>query len=404
MHRAVLFLILLLIVCTANVAAEDSLAYVLNTTGEAVSRINLNTGEVVNNIVTIGSTDQSYPNQMVIRDTLLYVVASGTNEIQVINLNDELTVSYFNLPLGSNPYWMDFENQHYLYVSLLLNNTVARIDCTSGMVDDEIPVGKSPEGVLVAGDKVYVACTGFDFDTWLYDPGEIYVYDIIGDSITAQISVGLNPQFFACDRLGRIHVVCTGDYYSVFGVIYIIDPTVDSVVDSIKIDGTPGHISIGSDDVAYLAAAGFTQDGYVFSYNSLTGEIYHNVINPIVVDLNCMTVAAFQDSTVFTASFTDYVKVIDSSGNNLASYAVGAGPQHIVFNYASGDANGDFEINLLDITHILTWLYKAGDPPKWPKWRANANADRNYNLLDITYLINFLYKGGDRPKPPPTWM
>ncbi len=404
MHRAACISILLLTIIPVNIAAVEPIAYVLNTMGETVSRINLNTGQVVNNFVTIGSTNQSYPNQMVVRDTLLYVIASGTNEIQVINLNTGQTVSYFNLPQDSNPYWMDFKNQQYLYVSLLLNNSMARVDCISGILDDEISVGKSPEGVLIVGDKVYIACTGFDFDTWLYDPGEVYVYDMIDDSITAQISVGLNPQFFAYDRLGRIHVVCTGDYYSVFGVIYIIDPEIDAVVDSININGTPGHISIGPDDVAYLAAAGFTQDGYVFSYNSLTGEIYHDISNPIIVDLNCMTVAAFQDSTVFSASFTDYVNVIDSSGSNLASYAVGAGPQHIVFNYAPGDANGDFEINLLDISHMLIWLYKGGEPPRWPKWRANANADRNYNLLDITYLINFLYKGGSRPKPAPTWM
>lgn len=382
----------------------DPTAYVLNTIGETLSKINLNTGVISNDILTIGSANQSYPNQMKIRDTLMYVVVSGTDEIQVVNLNSEHTESFMDTPPGSNPFWMDFADEQYLFVSLLLNNSVAKMDYNSGEIVDEIAVGKSPEGVLIYQDKLYIACSGFDFNTYLYDPGEVYVFDLSGDSMLTQISVGLNPQFMALDGAGRLHVVCTGNYFSIFGSVYIIDTFDDSVLDSINIGGTPGHISIGPDNTAYLAASGFTMDGYVYSYNSLTGEVYHNAGNPIQVDLNCMTVVSFQDTTVFTGSFTDYVNVIDSSGTYLDSYAVGAGPQHIAFNYQPGDADGDFTVNLLDVTFILNWLYRGGDAPRWPGWRASADGNNLYNLLDITYLINFLYKNGPRPKKSPDWI
>jgi len=399
--RLLLTIGIIIVVGAASGLAVEPTAYVLNTNGETVSKIDINSGIVTNDIFLVGSTDQCYPNQMVIRDTLMYIAVSGTDEIQVVNLNDENISGYIDLPEWSNPYWMEFVDEQFLYISLMLNDAIAKVDYLSETVSSQITVGKSPEGVLIYEDRAYVACTGFDFSTYLYDPGEVYVVDVEADTVLTQIPVGLNPQFFALDTLGRIHVVCTGDYFSTFGAIYIIDPSIGSVVDSIEVGGTPGQISIGPDNIAYISAAGFSENGYVYSYNSITGDIYHSESNPIVVDLNCMTVQAYQDSMVYTGSYTDFVNLIDSSGTSYGNYAIGDGPQHIVFNYLPGDANGDFIVNLLDVTHIINWLYKGGNVPRWPGWRANADGDGNFNLLDVTCLIDYLYKDGDRPKVSP---
>ncbi len=391
-----------LITATA-VFAADPTAYVLNTNGETLSKINLSSGEVVNDILTIGSDALSYPNQIVVRDTTAYVIASGTNEIQVINLNTEETSYYINTGASSNPYWMDFVNDHYLYVTLLFQDSIARVDYLEGTITGKSYIGKSPEGILINGDMAYIACTGFDWGTYGYDPGTVAVYDIEHNIVVDRIDVGLNPQYLAFDPYGRIHVVCTGDYFSTWGIVYIIDPGADTVVDSIYVGGSPGHISIGPDGVAYLAAAGWTKEGYVYSYDALTGEVFHDESNPIEVDLNCMTACVFQDTTVFTGSFTDMVNVIDSSGVYLESYAVGDGPNFIDFNYVPGDADGNFSINILDVTHIVNFLYRGGPYPVWPEWRANVNGDESYNLLDIVHIINFLYKGGERPKVGAHW-
>ncbi|PKK82406.1 MAG: hypothetical protein CVT49_13795 [candidate division Zixibacteria bacterium HGW-Zixibacteria-1] len=395
--------VLISIFIFSTAAAVDPTAYVLNTNGETLSKINIKTGVVENDILTIGSDVISYPNQLVIRDTLAYAIASGTNEIQVINLNTEQTSFFINTGAESNPYWMDFLDSRYLYVTLLLTDNLAKIDYRSGSIVSQKYVGKSPEGIMINKNRVYVACTGFDWNTYEYSQGQVAVYDIAADSVISRIDVGENPQYLALDSKGRIHVVCTGNYYSTFGHVYIIDPIVMSVIDSIYVGGNPGHISIGPDNVAYLAAAGWTELGYVFSYNAVTGEVYHDESNPIEVDLNCLTVQAFQDTTIFTGSFTDFVNVIDSSGAYKNSYAVGDGPIFIAFNYMPGDANGDFAVNLLDITYFINYLYKGGDALRWPIWRSNVNGNESYNLLDIIYLIKFLYHSGDRPKIGSCW-
>ncbi len=62
-----------------------------------------------------------------------------------------------------------------------------------------------------------------------------------------------------------------------------------------------------------------------------------------------------------------------------------------------GDGNGDGNVNLLDITFMINFLYKDGPDPVGHILVADVNGDGNANLLDITYMINYLYKDGSVP-------
>ena len=61
-----------------------------------------------------------------------------------------------------------------------------------------------------------------------------------------------------------------------------------------------------------------------------------------------------------------------------------------------GDAKGDENCNILDITYLISHLYKGGPPPPCLN-EGDPKGDCNINILDITYLISFLYKGGPEP-------
>ena len=58
-----------------------------------------------------------------------------------------------------------------------------------------------------------------------------------------------------------------------------------------------------------------------------------------------------------------------------------------------GDVNGSGFTNMLDITYLICYLYKAGPPP-YSFNAADVNNSGTFNMLDITYMINSLYKGG----------
>ena len=70
-----------------------------------------------------------------------------------------------------------------------------------------------------------------------------------------------------------------------------------------------------------------------------------------------------------------------------------------------GNANGKDPINILDITYLITDLYKNGPPPKpYHICSGDPNCNCTVNILDITYLINYLYKGGPEPCTCEEWI
>ena len=77
--------------------------------------------------------------------------------------------------------------------------------------------------------------------------------------------------------------------------------------------------------------------------------------------------------------------------------------------YISGDANGDWVFNALDIVYMLNYLKGMGDPPPYywdcANGRLYATADANgncvFNGLDITYSVNYLLGRGPAPRKCP---
>ncbi|MEW5923108.1 MAG: M4 family metallopeptidase [Candidatus Zixiibacteriota bacterium] len=67
--------------------------------------------------------------------------------------------------------------------------------------------------------------------------------------------------------------------------------------------------------------------------------------------------------------------------------------------FVCGDVNGNETVNILDVTALITYLYKGGPAPD-PLDAADVNSSGNVNLLDVTFLISYLYKGGPAPNCP----
>jgi hypothetical protein len=86
---------------------------------------------------------------------------------------------------------------------------------------------------------------------------------------------------------------------------------------------------------------------------------------------------------------------IKNSGSNSFSI-VGS---HKLLQYICGDADGDGSVDMLDILHLINYLYKGGPPPDPPE-ASDVNNDGSVDMLDILHLINYLYKGGPEPTCP----
>jgi Dockerin type I domain len=77
---------------------------------------------------------------------------------------------------------------------------------------------------------------------------------------------------------------------------------------------------------------------------------------------------------------------------------------NIVFNrqpgYHCGDVNGTVICNIMDITYLISYLYKGGPPPVPLESSGDINRSGDVNIQDITGLINYLYRGGPPPSCP----
>lgn len=397
-------LIAVLLIAGAMASAAEPTAYVINTTGETLSKIDITAKTVTNDIVILGSDIDCYPNQIKLRDSLAYVVNSGTDEIQIINLNSETTVGWIVFPTGSNPYWFDFLDDRYIYVTLLIDNLLVKVDLNTGQTVHTTVIGQAPEAVVIYDNRAYVAVTGYDFGSWSWGQGQLAVYDCIGDTIITTIDTPTNPQFLDFDGNGQLHIACTGDYYLTPGAVLVVDLEDFAIIDTIATGGQPGQVAVTPDNMVYVSAGGWGADGELYKYNASSFEIYHDAGAPLYVDSGAFGMAAFADSTVFVGTFADRVFQVGSDDLTRQTYLLGDGPVDIAFNYVAGDANGDWGVNVGDAVYLINYVFKQGSPPKWPAWRGNSNGDGSINVGDAVYLINFIFKSGEAPKSGPLWI
>jgi len=91
----------------------------------------------------------------------------------------------------------------------------------------------------------------------------------------------VNPQDLAVDAAGQINVVCTGDYWSTFGVMDVIDTATRSVVASVPLGGSPGNISIAGNYA--LIGAGDADSCDLYMVNVLTNAVVNDSSSPWIL-------------------------------------------------------------------------------------------------------------------------
>lgn len=331
--------------------AGDPTAYVINTLGETLSKVNLKTDQVRNDVLTLGSAPACGPNQIVIRDSLAYVVNSLTSEIQIIDLTSESTAGYIDMGQGRNPFWMAFSDAdtQYAWVTCSAVDSLFKVDVRNKSLVAGYPVGVWPQGILILSGLAYVCITALDINDYTYGQGEVVVFDTRTNSIAKKLKVGINPQYITLDNQGEIYVSCTGDFWSTWGVIYAIDPALNVIKDSILIGGSPCQMAVSADGLGWVAAGGWDREGLIYLFDSRSDTTIFGSENPILVpdDPGIMGVVTLPDSTALACAFQvdELVKIDTASGSVLKRYQVGDGPAHLAVSHVeiSSDLTSDVE-------------------------------------------------------------
>ena len=322
---SVLFLFTLFIGCedepTKVEAPETATAlYVLNSGGQSISVVDLETDSVYNNVATVGT----WPNQLVYKDDKLYCVNSGSNNIMIFDVdNFTATPGVIDLGTGHNPQNMVFVNDDIAYVSCSISNKVLKVNVTTKTVLAQIDAGIGTTGIAEVDGKIYASNTAYDAATWGYGPGTVTVINTADNAVVTTIDVAKNPFSVGVAPDGKVHVVCTGNYWSEWGKVMVVDPATDTVVDSVVTLGSPGIIGFSpADNMALLTVWGMG----CLTYNTETLTMVNDTSN-YFLGKGGTGVAADGDGNIFVSVWDDdQVINLDKDGVVLATYDVGDKP------------------------------------------------------------------------------
>ncbi len=311
----------------SSAAVEQTSLFVANMA--TLSVINLEAGTIENNVFGLGNA----PNDMTFAGDLLIVVNSLSNDLNFFRVTQgNALLPYGVVKLGQydNPWAAASDGEGHLLITNMMQNSVSVLSLESREIEQRLPAGVAPEPVIVAGEYAYVGNTAYDFNSYTYQDGSIWKYDLNTWEVVDSLLVGTNPQDIAMDPLGRFHVVCTGDYGNVAGKVYVVEPEALSVVMVIEIGGTPNRVAFAPDSTAYLSAGGWgmlgSPHGVVLRYRSDTGEVLRGWEAPVQVGLGAIDIAVADSGRVFVCCFDDN-RIDELHADTVcASFIVGTGP------------------------------------------------------------------------------
>jgi hypothetical protein len=302
-----------------------------------------------------------------------------------------------NFPSGDNPWDVAVIDDSLCAVSMLLSNEVAIVNYQVGLERRRFPVGTSPEGLLYAYGRLWIANCALDFGTFEYGQGTVSVSNVELTAVTTSVNVGSNPQVLALGGDGAVHVMCTGNYFDRSGTIYTLDSDSWLPTDSILIGDFPGDLVIGSEGTGYLAGGGFVDSGFVYRYNSSTHSILNNAANPWKTARGVLSISRRLEGGVFALAFSaDTVSELALDGGHAAAWQVGDGPGYSVHvtNRRPGDVNEDGITDVLDVVGVIGVAFRNEPSPERPA-SADVNADCVYNILDVVTIVNHVFRNSD---------
>ncbi len=391
-HRLLVLLASLLISpIPARAVVDTDQLLVVNNLSETLTRIDRAGNSVTLNARALGLV----PNRIRPARAKVLVVNSISDDLWVLDATTLDTLRTIKFPDGDNPWDVTFVNDTLCAVSMLLANNVVLVNQTTGAILATVPVGTSPEGLIYAAGKIWVANSGFSFVDYTYGAGTVTVINPETHAVVTTIPVGTNPQSLALSPDGTIHVMCTGNYVDKTGIVYVLSASGLNVTDSIPLGGAPGDLVIASDGTAYLAAGGWADSGLVFRYNALSHTLLNGAANPWHSARGVTAVLPRLEGGVYTMCFdADSVVEHRLNGTVVRAWQVGDGPQAAVSisNRVPGDLNDDGAIDVFDVIATIDIAFSGGIVPR-PN-SADVNSDCGIDVFDVIKIISMVFSGG----------
>ena len=238
----------------------------------------LNSGNMGNNNATLtmydpetGESDPDYfmtqngrglgdtAQDIIVYGEKMYISVYGESTIEVTDLRAK---SIKQIRTEGQPRYMVADGGK-VYVTYY-NGYVARLDTASLEVEATVPVGRNPEQLAIANNKIYVANSGgMDASTSVGYDNTVSVIDIPSFAETKKLDVVLNPGRVQVDDQGYVYVVSIGNYGDIPNTLQRIDSRTDEVS---VLEACPN-----ATEMAYL-------DGVLYTYYSQYDAYWNTTI------------------------------------------------------------------------------------------------------------------------------
>jgi YVTN family beta-propeller protein len=267
----------------------------------------------------------SIVQSIALRNNRLYLTANTGGRLDIFSPSSLAPVGQVSQEMPS-PRYIAFPSARKAYVTNLFDD-VSVVDLTSNTVTDTIVTGGSPEGITVAGNRVYTALGAFGASS------EVAVISPAADTVATTIDLGCTARFVLADAQDEVFALCNG---SQTGQAIVLDgqetharlPLPDSV-------GTagPGQDAHYAPDAELLHVV-VSQDRLV-RINTATNEIVETIgpvsgppIGAVGYDANRQELYLGR-----VPSFTEAgrVTIHDRDGTRTGSFSAGVVPTYVTF-------------------------------------------------------------------------
>ncbi len=325
--------------------------------------------------------------------------SSGDN-IFIINLEDREFVGEIPIQAGTTPQQIAFVNDQKLYVTCAATHEVHVVDIPNRNVT-KILTGSfnKPTGITLLNGKAYVSNPAWEWDPAAgkvnYYDSTVTVIDTETDFVLKSIPVPTNASTIVNDGDSTVILKTTGNYNDILGHLILIDTATDEIVETVKLDFTPGSIALNSQKQLFMQ--GSWQNPGLLIYDVAARDWIRDEDDPIAnfsddADAPISGSLAFApDGNLYIAkpdwggSGQDFVRVMNViDASLLKTYHVGPGGSIVGFAQIiprPEDVNNDGFVNEADLVIASRFLGDEG-----PGLVADVNGDEVVNVLDLVLI------------------
>lgn len=222
--------------------------------------------EAVNPGLRLGDT----ANSLFVRDGLGYVVMSGSNAIEIIDMATAASRGRILLPGNASPRHAVVLNDTVGFVTALFADAVFRFNPQTQAITGSIAVGPAPEGIVLAAGRVFVVNSGLgDIRAQEDGAGTVSVIDPASQTELARLPVLYNCVNLTAGPDGLVYAGGTGSFFTeVVAGIAVIDPVALTVIDTIAISHHPADFVLDASGLGYVIT-----DSAVVKFSWRTREV-----------------------------------------------------------------------------------------------------------------------------------